>query len=86
MAHTRVGRLPLVRDFEERYPLAYALELEAFARFVREDRPPGVTGADALAAFDLATAADRAWRAGRPVAVRPARGPDGVRYELEVAS
>jgi hypothetical protein len=41
-----------------------------------------VTGADALAAFDLAGAADRAWRSGRPVPVRPTRGEDGVEYEV----
>jgi myo-inositol 2-dehydrogenase / D-chiro-inositol 1-dehydrogenase len=73
---------PLVRDFEQRYPLAYALELEAFAGCVREDRPPEVTGLDALAAFDLAGAADRSWRSGRPVAVRPTRTDDGVLYEV----
>jgi myo-inositol 2-dehydrogenase / D-chiro-inositol 1-dehydrogenase len=73
---------PLVRDFQQRYPLAYALELEAFAGCVRDDRPPAVTGLDALAAFDLAVACDRAWRTGRPVAVRPTRTGDGVQYEL----
>jgi inositol 2-dehydrogenase len=73
---------PLVRDFEQRYPLAYALELEAFAGCVRDDRPPRVTGLDALAAFDLAVAADRAWRSGRPVGVRPTRSDDGILYEV----
>ena len=62
---------PLVRDFEQRYPLAYAAELEAFARCVRDGVPPLVTGYDALAAFDLARAAERSWRTGQPVALEP---------------
>ena len=61
------------RDFEERYPLAYAEEMEAFARCVRDDTAPRVTGLDALAAFDLATAADLSWRGGRAVPVTPER-------------
>jgi predicted dehydrogenase len=77
---------PVVRDFEQRYPLAYALELEAFARCVRDDRPPAVTGADALAAFDLATVAAQAWRSGRTVRVTPRRTDGGVVYEQEQAT
>jgi myo-inositol 2-dehydrogenase/D-chiro-inositol 1-dehydrogenase len=61
----------LARDFEQRYPEAYPAELEAFARCVRDGLPPQVTGYDALAAFDLAQAAGRSWRSGRPVAVEP---------------
>lgn len=61
----------LARDFEQRYPEAYIAELEAFARCVRDGLPPRVTAYDALAAFDLAQAADRSWRSGRPVAVAP---------------
>jgi myo-inositol 2-dehydrogenase/D-chiro-inositol 1-dehydrogenase len=72
---------PLVRDFEQRYPFAYAAELESFSRCVRDDLPPKVTGFDALAAFDLARAAETAWRAGRPVKLTPTRTPDGVVYE-----
>jgi inositol 2-dehydrogenase len=71
---------PVVRDFEQRYPVAYAAELEAFAAAVRDGLPPKVTGLDALAAFDLATAADRAWRTGRPVTLAPTRTGDGVAY------
>jgi inositol 2-dehydrogenase len=63
----------LARDFEQRYPEAYAAELEAFARCVRDGQPPQVTAHDALAAFDLAQAADRSWRRGRPVAVAARR-------------
>ncbi len=73
----------LPRDFEERYPRAYAEELDAFARSVRDGIPPRVTGHDALAAFDLALAADRSWRTGRPVAVTPVRTADGVVYETQ---
>ncbi|WP_219417564.1 Gfo/Idh/MocA family protein [Pseudonocardia nigra] len=71
----------LPRDFEERYPWAYAEELDAFARCVRDGAPPRVSGVDALAAFDLAQAADRSWRTGRPVALTPQRTETGVRYE-----
>jgi hypothetical protein len=41
-----------------------------------------VSGADALAAFDLAEAADLSWRSGRSVAVRYA----GRGYELAGAT
>jgi inositol 2-dehydrogenase len=69
----------LPRDFEQRYPDAYAAELEDFARCVAEGRPPGVTAYDALAAFDLARAADLSWRHGRAVTVEPRRvGPDVI--------
>lgn len=64
-----VAARDLRRDFEERYPLAYAAELDAFARCVRDGTPPLVTGHDALAAFDLATAAEQAYRTGLPVAL-----------------
>jgi predicted dehydrogenase len=60
------------RDFAERFPQAYAAELDAFARCVRDGTPPLVDGHDAMAAFDLATAAAESWRTGRPVAVAPA--------------
>jgi inositol 2-dehydrogenase len=81
---TSAGATHLVnRDFEERYPLAYAEELEAFARCVRDDTEPRVTGLDALAAFDLATAADLSWRTGRTVRVVPERRDNGVVYSFE---
>jgi predicted dehydrogenase len=71
----------LPRDFEERYPQAYAGELEAFARCVLDGAAPRVTGLDALAAFDLAMAADMSWRTGRSVALTPRRTGAGVVYE-----
>jgi predicted dehydrogenase len=61
----------LPRDFAERFPQAYVEELDAFARCVREGTEPAVTGYDAVAAFDLADAAERSYRTGRPVAVEP---------------
>ncbi|WP_031470261.1 Gfo/Idh/MocA family oxidoreductase [Sciscionella sediminilitoris] len=61
---------PLVRDFEQRYPFAYAAELDAFADAVRTGTPVRASGSDALAAFDLATAADRSWREERAIPVR----------------
>jgi len=62
----------LPRDFEQRYPLAYPAELDAFARCVLDGTEPRCTGRDALAAFDLATAADESWRTGRTVAMSAA--------------
>ncbi|MGQ0574845.1 MAG: Gfo/Idh/MocA family oxidoreductase [Pseudonocardia sp.] len=73
----------LPSDFEQRFPAAYADELDAFARCVRDGTPPRVTGLDALAAFDLARAADRSWRHRRPVAVEPGVVPGGVTYRTE---
>jgi predicted dehydrogenase len=61
---------PLARDFEERYPAAYAAELDAFARCVLDGTPPRVTGRDALAAFDLASAADESWRSGTTISLK----------------
>jgi predicted dehydrogenase len=60
---------PLARDFEERYPAAYAAEFDAFARCVLDGTPPRVTGRDALAAFDLAAAATESWRSGTTIAL-----------------
>jgi predicted dehydrogenase len=75
----------LPRDFEQRYPTAYAAELEAFAACVRDDTPPLVTGRDALAAFDLASAAEASWRSGLPVSLRPVQDELGVSYEVVAA-
>jgi predicted dehydrogenase len=74
------------RDFEERYPLAYAAELDAFARCVLDDTPPLMTGLDALAAFDLAQAADASWRTGRSVRMTPRKTLAGVRYNRSEVS
>jgi predicted dehydrogenase len=76
----------LPRDFEERYPWAYAAELDAFARCVRDGTPPRVTGIDALAAFDLARAAEESWRTGRPVSLTPRRTEAGVHYGRDEVS
>ena len=64
---------PLARDFQERYPVAYAAELDAFARCVRDGTPPRCTGRDALAAFDLAVAATESWRSGTTVTLEENR-------------
>jgi predicted dehydrogenase len=73
------------RDFEQRYPQAYPEELENFARSVAGGLPPRVTAYDALAAFDLAQAADLSWRRGRPVTVEPVRAASAVIYKVEGA-
>jgi predicted dehydrogenase len=77
-----VAARDLPRDFGERYPEAYAAELDSFARSVLDGTPPLVTGWDALAAFDLARAAGLSWRTGRTVPVVPERTPDGVVYRV----
>jgi predicted dehydrogenase len=60
------------RDFGERFTRAYPAELDAFARCVRDGTPPLVDGHDAVAAFDLAAAAEESRRTGRPVEIHPA--------------
>jgi inositol 2-dehydrogenase len=75
----------LVRDFEQRYPLAYVEELDCFARSVADGTPPRVTAYDALAAFDLAQAATLSWHLGRPVRLDPVRTAAGVIYQVEPA-
>jgi inositol 2-dehydrogenase len=75
-----------VSDFTERFPQAYRLGLEDFASAIRDDRPPSVSGEDALAAFVLAQACDRSLREGIPVRLRREQSGGGVLYELaEVA-
>jgi predicted dehydrogenase len=56
-----------VSNFIERYPRAYELELDAFARAVLDDRPVEVDGFDGMAAFCLSQAAERSLREARPV-------------------
>ena len=70
---------PLVATFVHRYGAAFAAELEHFARSVVDGTAPLVTGTDALAAFDLASAAAESCRLGRPVIMAPAAeaGVDG---------
>ncbi|MGA2826910.1 MAG: Gfo/Idh/MocA family oxidoreductase [Streptosporangiaceae bacterium] len=74
------------RDFEQRFPDAYAAELESFAQCVRDGTPARVTGHDALAAFDLARAAGESWRWGRTVLVEPQRTEAGVIYTVKQES
>jgi len=59
-----------VTTYQRRYSAAFAAELEHFARSIIDDTPPLVTGTDALAAFDLASAAAESCRLGRPVSVK----------------
>lgn len=76
----------LVRDFEERYPVAYTAELEAFARCVLDDTEPLAAGRDAIAASDLAEAATRSWRTGAAVTLTPRRTAAGIDYSLHEVS
>lgn len=70
-----------VADFTERFPEAYAIELESFAAAIREQRPPEVTGEDGLAAFVLAQACDRSFREGQTVRLRHEERVGRVIYE-----
>jgi myo-inositol 2-dehydrogenase/D-chiro-inositol 1-dehydrogenase len=70
-----------VDDFTERFPDAYALELESFATAILEGRPPAVTGEDALAAFVLAQACERSFREGRTIQLRREARVGRVSYE-----
>jgi inositol 2-dehydrogenase len=71
-----------VDDFTERFAAAYRCELEDFVAAIRNDRPPAVTGEDALAAFTLAQACARSLRGGCSVRLQHGRTAEGVRYEL----
>jgi inositol 2-dehydrogenase len=70
-----------VEDFTERFPRAYALELESFATAIRDRRAPVVTGEDGLAAFVLAQACDRSYRERKPVRLRREERVGRVSYE-----
>ena len=70
-----------VEDFTERYPQAYALELESFAAAIRDQRPPAVTGEDGLAAFVLAQACERSFRERRTIQLRREERVGRVIYE-----
>jgi inositol 2-dehydrogenase len=70
-----------VEDFTERFPEAYALELDSFGTAIRDERPPAVTGEDGLAAFVLAQACDRSFREGQTVRLRHEERVGRVIYE-----
>ena len=74
-AHGSATR-PLLTAFHERYGAAFVAEVESFAEAILTGRAPLATGADALAAFDLAEAAARSARTGAPVHVGVATPPD----------
>jgi inositol 2-dehydrogenase len=70
-----------VDGFTERFPDAYALELEEFAAAIRAQRAPAVTGEDGLAAFVLAQACERSYREQRTVRLRHEERVGRVIYE-----
>jgi inositol 2-dehydrogenase len=70
-----------VTDFVERFADAYRAEMERFLDTVRSDREPEVTGADAVAAFVLAQAADRSYREGRTARLKRETRDGEVFYE-----
>jgi len=60
-------RVDHIREFAERYYIAYYSELEGFARAVLASEPVAVSGEDAFEAFRLATDAQRSLELRRPV-------------------
>jgi myo-inositol 2-dehydrogenase/D-chiro-inositol 1-dehydrogenase len=68
-------------DFTELFRQAYQLELESFAAAIRDDRPPHVSGEDALAAFMLARACERSRREGRTIRLEREEGSGRITYE-----
>lgn len=70
-----------VSDFVERFAEAYCEEMEHFLKALREDRDPEVTGADAVAAFVLAQAADRSYREGRTISLKHKERDGQIFYE-----
>jgi myo-inositol 2-dehydrogenase/D-chiro-inositol 1-dehydrogenase len=71
-----------VTNFTERYPAAYALELDAFACAIRDDQAVAVRGEDALAALVMCQAAMLSLREQRPVQLKHTVHSDSVRYKL----
>jgi len=71
-----------VRDFTERYPDAYRLELEDFLVSIVERRAVAVTGEDALAAFMLCQAAEESFRVGGAVKLAHHERTGQVIYEM----
>ncbi|HEY6411013.1 MAG TPA: inositol 2-dehydrogenase [Ktedonobacteraceae bacterium] len=53
----------------ERFGDAYRAQLQHFVDCLRDDQPPSVGGADALAAVEISIAATRAYQTGQPVAL-----------------
>jgi scyllo-inositol 2-dehydrogenase (NAD+) len=51
----------------ERFRDAYRAQLQHFVECLRNDRPPSVSGEDALAACTIAVAATKAYQTGQPV-------------------
>lgn len=76
-------RQDFVSDFVERFADAYRIEMEHFAKAVRDGTAPEVSGADAAAAFVIAEAARRSHQERRTVRLRSTLEDGGVRYEAE---
>ncbi len=60
----------VVPHFMQRFERAYLAQIQDFVDNVLGDRPPRVTGADAVAALRISLAATRSCRENRPVEVR----------------
>ncbi|MQA86329.1 MAG: inositol 2-dehydrogenase [Streptosporangiales bacterium] len=74
-------RQDFVHDFVERFADAYRIEMEHFARAVRQGTDPEVGGADAAAAFVIAEAAKRSHLERRTVRLSATSKDGGVFYE-----
>jgi myo-inositol 2-dehydrogenase/D-chiro-inositol 1-dehydrogenase len=64
-----VASTPVPQSYGERFGQAYRDELADFVRCIAEDRTPRCTGEDGVRALEIALAATRSQRAGRPVKV-----------------
>jgi len=60
---------PLVTTFDQRYKAPLVSVIAGFATCARDGTPPLVGAHDALAAFDIAQAAQESWRLGKRVPV-----------------
>jgi scyllo-inositol 2-dehydrogenase (NAD+) len=67
----------LVPYLMERFGDAYRAQMQHFVNCLRDDRPPSIGAADALAACEIGIAATRAYQSGRPVALSELRHSAG---------
>ncbi len=58
----------------ERFGPAYSAQIAHFAECLRDNKPPAVGGADALAAFEIGLAATRSVQESRPITLAEVRG------------
>jgi scyllo-inositol 2-dehydrogenase (NAD+) len=62
----------------ERFGDAYRTQLQHFTNCLTNDQPPLVSGADALAAYEIGVAATRSYQTGYPVSLNSKSGQEGL--------